>query len=85
MKIAKGKGAARTEKKEVSLPVEDRKIGKRKAALKNPLMVMQCNTLQRRVQEGIQTREPQCEGCLSCGESRGREVEIPVSCRESSI
>ncbi|KAF9674617.1 hypothetical protein SADUNF_Sadunf10G0145600 [Salix dunnii] len=34
MKIAKGKGAARTEKKEVSLPVEDRKIGKRKAALK---------------------------------------------------
>ncbi|KAF9676923.1 hypothetical protein SADUNF_Sadunf08G0053800 [Salix dunnii] len=34
MKNAKGKGAARTEKKEVSLPVEDRKIGKRKAALK---------------------------------------------------
>uniref|UniRef100_A0A6N2L870 Uncharacterized protein n=1 Tax=Salix viminalis TaxID=40686 RepID=A0A6N2L870_SALVM len=33
MKIAKGKGAARTEKKEVSLPVEDRKIGKRKATL----------------------------------------------------
>ncbi|KAJ6718035.1 hypothetical protein OIU79_006048 [Salix purpurea] len=52
---------------------------------KNPLMVMQCNTLQRRVQEDIQTRKPQCEGCLSCGESRGREVEIPVSCRESSI
>lgn len=34
MKIAKGKGTARTEKKEVLLPVEDRKIGKRKAALK---------------------------------------------------
>ncbi|KAJ6768135.1 HIGH MOBILITY GROUP B PROTEIN 1-LIKE ISOFORM X1 [Salix koriyanagi] len=34
MKNAKGKGASRTEKKEVSLPVEDRKIGKRKAALK---------------------------------------------------
>ncbi|KAL3579032.1 hypothetical protein D5086_020536 [Populus alba] len=29
-----GKGTARTEKKEVLLPVEDRKIGKRKAALK---------------------------------------------------
>ncbi|KAH8496905.1 hypothetical protein Peur_054514 [Populus x canadensis] len=34
MKIAKGKGTARTEKKEVLVPVEDRKIGKRKAALK---------------------------------------------------
>ncbi|CAK7325849.1 unnamed protein product [Dovyalis caffra] len=34
MKIAKGKGTARTEKKEVLIPVEDRKIGKRKAAIK---------------------------------------------------
>ncbi|KAH7548364.1 hypothetical protein JRO89_XS14G0108600 [Xanthoceras sorbifolium] len=34
MKIAKGKSAVRKEKKEVLKPVEDRKVGKRKAALK---------------------------------------------------
>ncbi|KAK7860482.1 high mobility group b protein 1 [Quercus suber] len=34
MKIAKGKVSTRKDKKEVALPVEERKVGKRKAALK---------------------------------------------------
>ncbi|XP_044507275.1 high mobility group B protein 1-like [Mangifera indica] len=34
MKVSKGKGPVKKEKKEVLKPVEDRKLGKRKAALK---------------------------------------------------
>ncbi|KAL9402378.1 hypothetical protein Peur_006227 [Populus x canadensis] len=54
MKIAKGKGAARTEKKEVSLPVEDRKIGKRKAALK----ATESSSKKRAAKEKITKKDP---------------------------